>query len=282
MRYGSYYPSVPMKYLKSLFIKINTLFFATVLLVACNGLDDIREVIGYYPPSPDDQKPVSIYPGECLNQVQIGYVTHLKTKLYSSSDTDDVLCVVFKLYWDVETEHVNRTIYRAVPSKAIYKEFGKDARKVKQAYDELFDEYFKDVDVANWDYRYHGINTTLYYCGGIVVKANQEFAGIPAWTNLESATIPFSDNPDKYGLTPIPTIGVPEGYSIIGDYIGIYFPLEGRELVDGEEVTFHLEIPVKVGLMLTLLRDRLTNPDAQMQYRDEVLTCDFTLNHGLH
>ena len=270
-----------MKKIKALFSKVSTLFFATVLLVACSNLDDIRELFGYYPPSPDDQKPVSIYPGECLNQVQIGYATHLKTKLYSNSHTADVLCVVFKLYWDMETEHVNRTIYRAVPSKAIYEEFGKEAKKVKQAYDELFDEYFKAVNVADCD-NTHGINTTLYYYGGVVINANKAFAGIPAWTNLESAIIPLSDNSEKYGLTPIPSIEIPEGYYALGDRIAINFPLKGHELVDGEEVTFHLEIPVKVGLLLTLLRDRLTDPDAQMQYRDEVLTCDFTINHGLH
>ena len=48
-----------------------------------------------------------------------------------------------------------------------------------------------------------------------------------------------------------------------------------------ETVNVHIEIPVKVGLFLNYLKDNKTNPDAQMLFRDEVLTCDFSMSIGL-
>lgn len=218
---------------------------------------------------------VSIYPGECLSSFHLGYNSHKQQNLAGDVPS---LCIGFKLFWDVEYEHPHSHIFYGKPSKITYDLFDKDSKKVKKAYSKVFDNYNAEVKPHN----YEGVTSTVYYCGGLDMIADKDFAGIPAGKNLESAIIPFSVSPKVYGLTPVPTIDVPESYIPLGKGVAIYFPLEGHELVDGEEVTFHLEIPVKVGLMLTLLRDRLTDPDAQMQYRDEVLTCDFTINHGLH
>ena len=218
---------------------------------------------------------VSIYPGECLSSLSLDCVSSKQSFLISDAPC---FCIGFNVHWNIEYEHRHSHIYFGKPAKEVYNSFEKASKKVKNRYNELFDKYNAEVEPHN----YEGVTSTVYYCGGLDMIADKDFAGIPAGKNLESAIIPFSVSPKVYGLTPVPTIDVPESYIPLGKGVAIYFPLEGHELVDGEEVTFHLEIPVKVGLLLTLLRDRLTDPDAQMQYRDEVLTCDFTINHGLH
>ena len=58
------------------------------------------------------------------------------------------------------------------------------------------------------------------------------------------------------------------------------FWIEDHEVVN-EYVTFKIEMPLKVGMMLTLLRDRLTDPDATMQFRDELFTGNVMFPNGL-
>jgi hypothetical protein len=78
----------------------------------------------------------------------------------------------------------------------------------------------------------------------------------------------------------IPSIQVPDGYTPILPGLVLSFPVGENEVVN-EDVTFHIEIPVKVGMFLTLLKDRFTYPEAEMQFRDEILTCDFTIPRNL-
>ena len=61
----------------------------------------------------------------------------------------------------------------------------------------------------------------------------------------------------------------------------MYFPIEGFELVD-EEVTFNITLPIKLGMCLNWINDLLTDPDAEYQYKDVILTETFTINKGLH
>lgn len=211
----------------------------------------------------------------------MGYAAHNKCVLSYDDNRPMGLEIGFKMYWDVTGDILEPDLYRNIPSKDVYNTFGTYSRRVKKAYNDIFGAYYA---TANPNL---GITSTIYYCGGMIMTADKTFAGVPAGDNLAEVVImPIPNDKyshvSRYGFTPIPTIDVPEGYSIIGNNTAIYFPIDDHVLIDGEEVTFHLEIPVKVGLLLTLLRDRLTNPDAQMQYRDEVLTCDFTINHGLH
>ena len=221
---------------------------------------------------------ISIYPGECLKNTQLTYASHGRYRVENVPGCQEALSISFKLSWDIESEWIGANHYREVPPDAVFRTFGKDSWRVKKAYFNIYDDYYELVT----PYLYSGINTTVYSYDEISITANREFGGIPPWNNLKSIMLPLSYNSGGYGSTPIPTIDVVDGYCPHGYYLSLSFPLEGHELVAGEEVTFHLEIPVKVGLLLSLLRDRLTDPDAQMQYRDEVLTCDFTINHGLH
>ena len=42
-----------------------------------------------------------------------------------------------------------------------------------------------------------------------------------------------------------------------------------------------LEIPVKVVMYLNWLDDRITDPNAPIPYREDVLRCEFTVDKGL-
>lgn len=44
-------------------------------------------------------------------------------------------------------------------------------------------------------------------------------------------------------------------------------------IVDGNPA-FYISIPVKVGMYMKYLNDARTNPNAKMEYRDNVITCD--------
>ncbi|MBR3744494.1 MAG: hypothetical protein IKN31_05225 [Bacteroidales bacterium] len=217
---------------------------------------------------------VGIYPGECLESTQLGYGGH---GLESIRGDKMVFVIGLRPYWNIEEGWKESHIYSTFPSKEVYALFGDTAKKVKKAYTEILDRY---INVAN-HYEFNGVTSTVYYCGNMLLKADKMFAGVPAGENIAATVLPFVQDEMRFEITPIPTIDVPDSYYPLGETVRLCFLTDNYEYVS-EEVTFHLEIPVKVGLMLTLLRDRLTDPDAQMQYRDEVLTCDFTINHGLH
>ena len=60
----------------------------------------------------------------------------------------------------------------------------------------------------------------------------------------------------------------------------LQIPLEGKMLTN-EWVKFTLEIPVKVVMYLNWLDDRITDPNAPIPYREDVLRCEFTVDKGL-
>ena len=49
------------------------------------------------------------------------------------------------------------------------------------------------------------------------------------------------------------------------------------EVEEGTEL--YISIPVRVGLYLNWLNDKLAEPDSQMEYRDEVLTCTIRIDN---
>ena len=48
-----------------------------------------------------------------------------------------------------------------------------------------------------------------------------------------------------------------------------------------KNINFKLTLPVKSAQYLTWIKDRFSNDDAEMSYKDEVLTCSFQSNTGL-
>ena len=175
-----------------------------------------------------------------------------------------------------------------VPSDEIFAAFGNDADQIKTSYWEAFDNFGKCVDNSGKlidSYRSGITSTTTVYINvnDIVITADTEFAGVPAGENLASIAH-ITDCSCNCGNKPISDIIVPQNhFPLMNSGFRLWFrgaDFEGYSIVR-DDVNLHIEIPVKVGLFLTMLRDRLTNPEAEMQYRDEVLTCDCHITHNI-
>lgn len=216
---------------------------------------------------------VAIIPGECIKD----YSFEFNNSFRITGDYDGRLGFMIELTMKAleDEDYISAEKYRIVPKSSIIDGFGADASNVRVAYENIYTEYRAKFgpDPDN------EFITTVYYRDGLVITADKEFAGIPAGENLASILRVFPDCLKDY--TPIPTIDAPQGYYPLKMTMPLKWWIGDLDVVE-ENVHFEVEMPVKVGLMLTLLRDRLTNPDAEMQFRDEVLTGSFTLPRGLH
>lgn len=219
-----------------------------------------------------DYDSVAIIPGECIRGPWIESGNNFRV----TGDYDGHLGLLMQLSLNValDSEITTDNVYRLVPRASIIEAFGEDAAKVKNAYQEIFNEYRAHFG-ENPD---NALVSTVYYCGGLVITANKEFAGIPAGENLAPILHVFPDYLKE--SVPIPTIDVPENYIPLQLNNPIKFWIDGYEVVD-DLVEFEVRMPVKIGMMLTLLRDRITDPYAEMQFKDEVLTGHFAIPRGL-
>ena len=215
----------------------------------------------------------AIIPGECIRTLTLGFNDRFRI----TGDYDGQLGFMVELSIMAMSDKVliSDNVYRLVPKASIIDGFGDDASSVKGAYEQIYTEYRAKFG-SNPDNEFI---TTVYYRDGLVITADKEFAGIPAGENLASILRVFPDCLKDY--TPIPTIDAPQGYLPLKMAIPFKWWIGDLGVVE-ENVHFEVEMPVKVGMMLTLLRDRLTNPDAEMQFRDEVLTAQFTIPRNLH
>ena len=215
---------------------------------------------------------IVIMPGECIRGPWIESGSSFRV----TGDYDGHLGFLMQLSLNVafDSEMTTDNVYRLVPRASIIETFGEDAAQVKNAYQEIFNEYRAHFG----EKPDNALVSTVYYCGGLVITANKEFAGISAGENLAPILHVFPDYLKE--SVPIPTIDVPENYIPLQLNNPIKFWIDGYEVVD-ELVEFEVRMPVKIGMMLTLLRDRITNPSAEMQFKDEVLTGRFAIPRGL-
>ena len=242
------------------------LLFATCILWAtgCAYIPD---------PNPWECDMVAIFPSECLHGPWVG--NHNSFRISGDIDNHLGFMMDFSVSLLLDEEMVSEKVYRLIPRASVFEQFGDDSRLVKEAYDQICAEYKALLGPEPTD----GFITTIYYCGGLVITADTDFAGIPAGENIAPLAHLFPDEIRQY--TPIPTISVPEDYFPLRMYSPIKFWIEDHKVVK-QEVSLHVELPVKLGMMLTLLHDRLTDPNAQMQFKDEVLVGDILIPRGLH
>lgn len=240
-----------------------------------------------------DPREVSLLPGECListnlqhhyfeSDAQVFDVPILINRIYNASNVlePEGMSIAFDLDMDIETETIS-TIrldgpameYRWKPTKTVYSSFKENSVKAEEAFDAYYSLFINDPDIT-------GLFTypsTIYYCGGMSLRASVPFCGIPEGENLDSvAYIHY----DPLANIQLPSITIPADYISLGKTILIRIPIQDYELVD-KEVSFHLEVPVRVGLLLKYLLDKELDPDVQMQFKEVVLTCDFTINKSL-
>ena len=233
---------------------------------------------------------ISFLPGECLKSTELTH--HLFEYNANVFDQPFVInsghnakgelelnCMTFAFEMDLDAEKESfsdfiASDYRYHPSQSVFSSFGKDSGMVMNGYETVYESITKS---PNW--LGGGINsTTIYYNGGLVITSTEEFAGIPAGENLASVAHVYLD-PYAYSafslIDLLSVVGIPDNYAPLGRLIVIRIPTDGYQLADWA-AKIHIEIPVKVGLFLNYLKDKETNPAATMQFRDEVLTCDFT------
>ena len=184
-------------------------------------------------------------------------------------------------------------IHRHMPTDNVFKRFEANAKIVKKQYEEVW----SSIDSTE---------STFFYAGDIILTADVEFAGIPAGENLSgllkkprnvsSYVEPFSI--EKEEMLNLATATFRSVYGPNND-MDSYFaedyraiPLDKQATITYgipsddysftiETVNFTLQIPIKSAQYLTWLNDKLTDENAQMTWKEEVLTCSFSSNTGL-
>lgn len=232
---------------------------------------------------------ITICPGECLSS----------SEMVLSRDWAEIVPAIGRneLFVVIATDmgsHMQYVVLRRneefgfithesfTPSDEVFAAFGEDAAQTKTSFWEAFDAYGKSEGGKYLDGL---ISTSTVYINvdDIVITADTEFAGVPAGVNLASI-VHITDCNQNQSVKPVPGIIVPKNhFPLSNTCLRLWFKgadFEGRNIVR-DDVNLHIEIPAKVGLYLTMLRDRLTNPEAEMQYRDEVLTCDCHITHNI-
>lgn len=247
-------------------------FYAIICVTACLIISSCKSTIAPSESSNPDYDPVAIIPGECIR----GPWLESGNSFRVTGDYDGQLGFLIQLSLNVaiDSDLMSDNTYRLFPRASVIESFGQDASQVKAAYEEIFNEYRARCG----EKPDNALVSTVYYCGGLVITANKEFAGISAGENLAPILHVFPDYLKE--SVPIPTIAVPDDYIPLQLNNPIKFWIDDYEVVD-ELVEFEVRMPVKIGMMLTLLRDRITNPSAKMQFTDEVLTGHFAIPRGL-
>ena len=228
---------------------------------------------GIYDPS--EPLEVSLFPGECLESARLkyndqGFVIHSGVNggfgIKLSMDINNNK-LEHEILSKEKSGHVNT--YRYCPNDKVFNPFGEDSNDVKESYYSLVNS------IAGID-RWYQL-TTVFSDGTFSLKANKTFAGIEAGEELSGLAY-ISEI--RFAVTSPFPVDPPECMNPLWRNFEIMIPLDNREIVT-ENVIMHLEIPVKVGMLLHTLQDRTSDPEAPMQYRDEVLTCDFTIPKNL-
>lgn len=227
---------------------------------------------------------LTIIPGECLNSSELMF-TELSINDNYGPKGFVFPCLFNKV--DVVTPAgppFASADYKRIPPDEIYESFGTNAKTVKSSYD----SFWRDIFI-------HGKGggpgpfyiSTIVYESGLELLANKDFAGFKAGENIAKGAKPYQKGDDAAVLielvTPSDYLGIPStgGYYLYSYGITVRVPLKDFSIVE-EDVTFHLSVPVKIGLLLTWFNDKITDPLAPFPYREDTLTCTFTINKGLH
>lgn len=208
--------------------------------------------------------------GECLDTAEMSDS--------GSRVSDGKIDFRFDLALNCESDRWGKNIgdhYRYIPDEDIFESYGKNKKKVKKAYDELF-ESVVDSCTEKWQNDEFSV-VTIMYEGGLSLTANKDFAGIPAGDDLASLVVlGYGFDSAAGGFLDIP-LG---NSTMLEDYLNFSISTSGFEVTE-ESVGFELKIPVKVVMYLDWLNDRISDPDAEVSCKDEILHCKFSTDFGL-
>ena len=246
------------------------------------------------PATPAAQTSVFL-PGECLASAELKYSTYDGIELVHDGR------YTFGFTMDLDNHQVERTDdkilalnWRDVPSDALFDNFGINRNAVKEEYEEVFNNL--STQVAEKFHKREFAFVTVLYNGGISLTADKDFAGFKAGEDL-SPLITCTASSDlivaETGENPVIStalntpcneggfLNIPMDYITVTDN-GVAFSIPvGEHDLTNETVIFDLNIPVKVVYYLQWLNDRLTDPDAPVPYKEEVLHCRFSTPLGL-
>ncbi len=236
---------------------------------------------------------ISLLPGECLmdNELTCVYCNqsgHGKTYLFR-----------FAMNLDIEKEEMGNCgrpylIERYRPTDDVFQQFGVNSESLKDVYNNVW---------STIDYT----QTTFFY-DDVILTADTDFAGISKGENLaplfmnpnadiDSYVAPFSIQEDNMLCMQTFNLWVTYGpENNMDDYMNddaVYHLVDKQAFLDfridisnkykfvKESVNFTLTIPVRSAQYLTWLNDKMSDENAQMTWKDEVLTCTFHSNTGL-
>ena len=243
----------------------------------------------------DDPATSLLLTGESLSSTKLSYI--------EPTDDDQVLFDRFTFSFtltfsnDVKVKKDNGAQFNVVPSGELFSSFGSNKKAIMDEFDRIHQEVCDNyLSVYRGAGRYSFDVMTILYNGGISLTCESEFAGHAAGENLASVITCFprydylvkqsGENPIIAGGFNTPSnvgknIEMPMEYiSMLGSAVKFSIPKGNYELVH-TGANFRLEIPVRVVNYLTWLNDKISNPDAEIPYRDEVLTCSFRTNWTL-
>ena len=184
-----------------------------------------------------------------------------------------IISMILELDMDKKYDRIGRFLdktYRYVPGDEVYNSFGPDAGRIKEEYEKVYNE----LDFVAPMHSY----TTVYYEKGLELTADKDFAGHKAGDDLSSLVYVGSWG-RNYELH-IPGIKHVKEVLPLESCFSLNIPVGNFELVD-ETISFNLTMPVKAAMYLTLLNNRISNPEAELQYKNEILSCSFTIHKGL-
>lgn len=250
-------------------------FLLSISFVSCGGLP----VGQRYP----DLR--SLLPGECLDDTEL----EADPVLYRESEK----CISFSFKLPLSRhELVSRSSHPwshdkdDLPTEDLFESFGVKKKDVQEAYTKAYDSFFNISKASNSG---HAPYTTILYTGNFSLTADKEFAGIPAGEDLsclvhsgygEACPVLSSFYSSREETAAI--LSIPYDYiCLLETSIWFVIPVVDHS-VTNENVTFHLDVPVRVIQYLHWLNERLASPNAEPPYYDTVLHSTFTSGVGLH
>ena len=273
-------------------VKIANLLLAAFPIVLLSSCDKLPAA--HYEPRVDS---ISLLPGECLLDNELTCV-YCNQSGYGKS-----YLFRFAMDLDIEKEEMGNCgrpylVERYRPTDDVFKQYGINSESLKDAYNSVW----STID---------NTQTTFFY-DDIVLTADTDFAGISKGENLaplfmnpnsidyadiDSYVAPFSIQEDN--MLRMETCNLWATYgpeNNMDDYWNddaVYHQVEKQAFlcfrIDvsnkykfvKQSVNFTLTLPVRSAQYLTWLNDKISDENAQMTWKNEVLTCTFHSNTGL-
>lgn len=239
-----------------------------------------------------DTEPIekTVLPGECFKSTSLCFAGLQESSfMYTSVYTLPFLFDENDIYYDKVSLGAPYSVrdfsYR--PSEEAYRLFADNANTVHS----IFEDYLQDIMFeAPENFQL----STIFYDSGISLIGDKDFAGFkagenivadamdyPTWYSAKEKSVCILDflYPADHFVLPIDD-NFTYRYALCYRGVSIRVPQRNFRVID-DDVTFTLTIPVKIGLYLTWINDKIANPDAPFPYREEVLTCTFTIHKRL-